>query len=88
MVTKLYAIRLAEHGIAVYEVCPGVIDTDMTAGQRALYDRLIREGLTPIRRWGTAADVGKTVAALVSGQFPFSTGNTIPVDGGFHIRRL
>jgi 3-oxoacyl-[acyl-carrier protein] reductase len=88
MVTRLFAARLAEHGIAVHEVCPGVIDTDMTAGQRERYDRLIREGLTPIRRWGTPADIGKTVLALVTGQLPFSTGTSIPVDGGFHIRRL
>jgi 3-oxoacyl-[acyl-carrier protein] reductase len=88
MVTKLFAARLAEHGIMVYEVCPGVIDTDMTAGNRELYDRLIREGLTPIRRWGTAADIGNAVLTLVTGQLSFSTGNTIEVDGGFHIRRL
>lgn len=88
MATKLFAARLAEHGIAVYEVRPGVVATDMTAGNRDLYDRLIREGLTPIRRWGTPADVGQAVAALVSGQFPFSTGNAFDVDGGFHIRRL
>ncbi len=88
MATKLFAVRLAEHGIAVYEICPGVIDTDMTAGMRELYDRRIREGLTPIRRWGTAADVGKAVLALVTGQLSFSTGNTIHVDGGFHIHRL
>jgi NAD(P)-dependent dehydrogenase (short-subunit alcohol dehydrogenase family) len=88
VVTKLFAARLADHDIAVYEVCPGVIETDMTAGQRELYDRLIREGLTPMRRWGTPADVGKAVLALVTGQLPFSTGNSIQVDGGFHIRRL
>jgi NAD(P)-dependent dehydrogenase (short-subunit alcohol dehydrogenase family) len=88
MVTKLFAARLAEQGIMVYEVCPGVIDTDMTAGNRDLYDRLIREGLTPIRRWGTPADIGQAVLALVTGQLPFSTGNSIQVDGGFHIRRL
>jgi 3-oxoacyl-[acyl-carrier protein] reductase len=88
MVTRLFATRLAEHGIAVHEVCPGVIDTDMTAGQRKTYDRLIREGLMPIRRWGTPADIGKAVLALVTGQLPFSTGTTIQVDGGFHIRRL
>jgi 3-oxoacyl-[acyl-carrier protein] reductase len=88
MLTQLFAVRLAEHGIMVYEVRPGVIDTDMTAGKHREYERLIREGLTPIQRWGTAADVGKVVAALVTGQLPFSTGNAIPVDGGFHIRRL
>jgi NAD(P)-dependent dehydrogenase (short-subunit alcohol dehydrogenase family) len=88
MVTKLFAARLAEQGVAVYEVCPGVIETDMTEGNREVYDRLIHEGLTPIRRWGTAADIGRAVSALVTGQFPFSTGNTIHIDGGFHIRRL
>jgi 3-oxoacyl-[acyl-carrier protein] reductase len=88
MVTKLFAARLAEHGIAVYEICPGVIDTDMTSGYREVYDRLIRDGLTPIRRWGTVADIGKAVLTLVTGQLPFSTGNTIHIDGGFHIRRL
>jgi NAD(P)-dependent dehydrogenase (short-subunit alcohol dehydrogenase family) len=88
MLTQLFAVRLAEHGIMVYEVRPGVIDTDMTAAKHREYERLIREGLTPIRRWGTAADVGKVVAALVTGQLPFSTGNAIPVDGGFHLRRL
>jgi NAD(P)-dependent dehydrogenase (short-subunit alcohol dehydrogenase family) len=88
MVTKLFAVRLAEYGIAVYEVCPGVIATDMTAGHREHYDRLIQEGLTPIRRWGTPADIGQAVAALVSGQFPFSTGTVFAVDGGFHLRRL
>jgi NAD(P)-dependent dehydrogenase (short-subunit alcohol dehydrogenase family) len=88
MVTKLFAARLADHGIHVYEISPGIIETDMTAGSRETYDRLIAEGLTPIRRWGTAADVGRIVAALVTGQFPFSTGNVVHVDGGFHIRRL
>jgi NAD(P)-dependent dehydrogenase (short-subunit alcohol dehydrogenase family) len=88
MMTRLFAVRLADHGIRVYEVCPGVIDTDMTAGLHEHYDRLIAEGLTPVRRWGTAADVGRAVVALVTGQFPFSTGNVLHVDGGFHIRRL
>jgi NAD(P)-dependent dehydrogenase (short-subunit alcohol dehydrogenase family) len=88
IVTKLFAARLAEYGIRVYEVCPGVIDTDMTAGNREHYDRLLAEGLTPIRRWGTAEDVGKAVAALAIGQFPYSTGDVFHVDGGFHLRRL
>jgi NAD(P)-dependent dehydrogenase (short-subunit alcohol dehydrogenase family) len=88
MLTQLFAARLAEHGIRVFEVCPGVIDTDMTAGGREKYDRLIAEGLTPIRRWGTPDDVGKAVAALVSGALPFSTGDVINVDGGFHVRRF
>jgi 3-oxoacyl-[acyl-carrier protein] reductase len=88
MVTQLFAARLAEHEILVYEICPGLIETDMTAGKKTEYDRLIAEGLTPQRRWGTPADVGKAVAALATGQFSFSTGAVIPVDGGFHIRRL
>jgi NAD(P)-dependent dehydrogenase (short-subunit alcohol dehydrogenase family) len=88
MMTSLFAARLAEHEILVFEICPGVIETDMTAGKKSEYDRLIAEGLTPQKRWGTPGDVGKVVAALVSGQFGFSTGAVIPVDGGFHIRRL
>ncbi len=88
MVTQLFAARLAEFEILVYEVCPGVIETDMTASKKSDYDRLIAEGLTPQRRWGNPADVGKAVAALASGHFAFSTGAVIPVDGGFHIRRL
>jgi len=88
MATRLFAVRLAEHGIRVYEVRPGVIQTDMTAGSREMYDRLIQEGLAPIRRWGTPADVGKAVAALATAQLPFSTGDVLNVDGGFHIGRL
>jgi 3-oxoacyl-[acyl-carrier protein] reductase len=88
MATQLFAVRLAEHGIRVYEVRPGVIETDMTAGVHDMYDRLIQEGLTPIRRWGTPADVGKAVATLVTAQLPFSTGDIVNIDGGFHIRRL
>ncbi len=88
MATKLFAARLADHGIRVYEISPGIVETDMTAGGRETYDRLIVEGLTPIRRWGTPADIGRAVVALVSGQFPFSTGNVLHIDGGFHIRRL
>jgi len=88
MMTRLFAVKLAEHAIRVFEICPGVIDTDMTAGARALYDRLIAEGLAPICRWGTAEDVGKAVAAVVSGAFPYSTGEVINVDGGFHLRRM
>jgi 3-oxoacyl-[acyl-carrier protein] reductase len=88
MMTKLYAARLAEHGIRVYEVRPGVIETDMTTGVRDRYDRLIDEGLTPIRRWGHPEDVGRAVAALAAGALPFSTGEVINVDGGFHLRIL
>ncbi len=88
VVTQLFALRLAEHGIRVFEVRPGVIDTDMTAAARERYTHLIAEGLTPIRRWGTPADVGRAVAALVSGAIPFTTGEVVNVDGGFHIRRF
>lgn len=88
MMSQLYADRLAEHGIPVFEIRPGIIQTDMTAGVWEKYDKLITEGLTPIRRWGQPEDVGKAVAAIVQGYFPFSTGEVINVDGGFHMRRL
>jgi 3-oxoacyl-[acyl-carrier protein] reductase len=88
MATALFAVRLAEHGINVYEVRPGIVDTDMTAGSREVYDRLIKDGLTPMRRWGAPADVAKAVVALATGQIPFSTGDVLNVDGGFHVRRL
>jgi len=88
MMTKLYALRLADEGINVYEIRPGVIETDMTSGVKEKYDRLIAEGLTPIKRWGTADDVARAVSAIVSGNLPFSTGEVINVDGGFHLRRL
>jgi NAD(P)-dependent dehydrogenase (short-subunit alcohol dehydrogenase family) len=88
MLTQLLATRLAEHQISVYDVCPGVIESDMTGPVREIYDRLIADGLSPIRRWGTPADVARVVATLVSGGLPFCTGQTVFVDGGFHIRRL
>ncbi len=88
MMTWLLATRLAEHRIRVYEVCPGVIESDMTAPVREKYDKLIAEGLTPIRRWGTPEDVARAVLALIRDAFPFSTGDRINVDGGFHVRRL
>jgi NAD(P)-dependent dehydrogenase (short-subunit alcohol dehydrogenase family) len=88
MMTKVFAARLAEEGINVYEIRPGVIATDMTAGVKEKYDKQIADGLTPIKRWGTAEDVGRAVAAIANGSFPFSTGEVINVDGGFHLRRL
>jgi NAD(P)-dependent dehydrogenase (short-subunit alcohol dehydrogenase family) len=88
MLTPLYASRLAEYGIQVYEIRPGIIATDMTQNVKAKYDKLIDEGLTPIKRWGTPEDVGKAVSALARGALPFSTGDVINVDGGFHLRRL
>jgi 3-oxoacyl-[acyl-carrier protein] reductase len=88
MLTPLYAARLAEHGINVYEIRPGIIATDMTAPVQGKYDKLIAEGLTPIKRWGTPEDVGKAVAAIAQDLLPFSTGEVLNVDGGFHLRRL
>lgn len=88
MMTRLFAQRLADERITVFEICPGVIESDMTAPVREKYDRLIAEGLWPIRRWGRPEDVAKAVAAIVSDCFPFSTGGRIDVDGGFHIRTL
>lgn len=88
MTTQLFATRLGEFNIPVFEVRPGVIDTDMTSGAKEKYDKLIGEGLTVQRRWGFPEDVGKVVAALASGSFPYSTGQVIMVDGGLTIPRL
>ena len=88
MMTKLYAARLAEHGINVFEIRPGVIATDMTGPVKAKYDALIAGGLTPIKRWGTPEDVGRAVAAIAQDLLPFSTGEVINVDGGFHLRTV
>jgi NAD(P)-dependent dehydrogenase (short-subunit alcohol dehydrogenase family) len=89
MATQLYAARLAEFGINVYEVRPGIIQTDMSAAAKEKYDKLIFEhDLTPIHRWGTPADVARAVVAIATDLFPFSTGEVINVDGGFHLRRL
>jgi NAD(P)-dependent dehydrogenase (short-subunit alcohol dehydrogenase family) len=88
MLTRLFAARLAGHGIGVYEVRPGIIATDMTGPVKDKYDALIAGGLTPIRRWGTPEDVGKAVSAIAQGLLPFSTGEVINVDGGFHLRTL
>ena len=88
MAVKLFAVRLAEHGIPVYEVRPGIIETDMTANVRSQYDDRIASGLVPQRRWGTPADVGRVVAALLRGDVPYATGSVIHVDGGLAIPRL
>jgi 3-oxoacyl-[acyl-carrier protein] reductase len=88
MMTRLFADRLAEHGIHVFEIRPGVIDTDMTAPVRAKYDQLFAGGFAPIRRWGQPADVAKAVVAIAQDLLPYSTGEVINVDGGFHLRRL
>jgi NAD(P)-dependent dehydrogenase (short-subunit alcohol dehydrogenase family) len=88
MAAQLFALRLAEHGIQVYEVRPGIIATDMTAAVKDAYDRRIADGLVPNRRWGTPADVGKVVAALLRGDLPYATGSVLNVDGGLSLRRL
>lgn len=89
MTTLLWADRLAEFGINVYEIRPGIIATDLTSVVKDKYDRMIlEEGLTPMRRWGQPEDVGKAVVAIAEGFLPFSTGEVINVDGGFHLSRL
>jgi NAD(P)-dependent dehydrogenase (short-subunit alcohol dehydrogenase family) len=88
MLTPLFATRLAEYGINVYEIRPGIIATDMTKPVKENYDRLIAGGLTPIQRWGTQEDIGRAVGAIAQDLFPFSTGEVFNVDGGFHVRRL
>jgi 3-oxoacyl-[acyl-carrier protein] reductase len=88
MSTLLYADRLARHGINVYEIRPGIIETPLTAGVKEKYDKLISEGITPIQRWGQPEDIGKAIVAIAEDYLPFSTGQVINVDGGFHIQRL
>jgi 3-oxoacyl-[acyl-carrier protein] reductase len=88
MASQIWAVRLAEVGIPVYEVRPGIIDTDMTANVREKYDALIQAGLVPERRWGTPGDVGRAVAALASGEMPYTTGAVVVVDGGLTLPRL
>ncbi len=88
MVSKLWALRLASDGIQVFEVRPGIIETDMTRRVKEKYDRLIAGGLVPQMRWGKPDDVGTAVKSILAGGFPFSTGDVINVDGGFHVQRL
>jgi len=88
MMTALYADRLAEFGIGVFEIRPGIIATDMTHVVKDKYDELIADGLTPTKRWGQPEDVAQVVAAITQGRLDFSTGQVINVDGGFHLRRL
>ncbi|MCL2059418.1 MAG: 3-ketoacyl-ACP reductase [Oscillospiraceae bacterium] len=88
MLTQLYADRLANDGIYVHEIRPGIISTDMTEGVRGKYDALIGEGAFPIARWGSPEDVALAVAAFCGDSFLYTTGNVVDVDGGFHIRRL
>jgi len=84
----IFAHRLAEYGIQVFEIRPGIIQTDMTLPAREKYDRLIAEGLIPQQRWGMPEDVAKAAAALAKGEFAYSTGAVIEVSGGMNIRRL
>ena len=88
MITKLFADRLSEFGITVNEIRPGIIETGMTEKVKAKYDDLIEGGLLPIKRWGQPEDVADAVWALCNGTMPYVTGQSIDVDGGFHIRRL
>ncbi len=88
MASQLFATRLANEGVQVTEVRPGIMATDMTAGVKEKYDALIADGLVPQMRWGTPEDVGRACAAILNGGFPFSTGDIINIDGGFHLRRL
>ena len=88
MLTTLYADRLAQEGILVYEIRPGVIETDMTKVVHKKYSGLIEQGVFPIARWGTPQDIADAVSAFCSEKFIYSTGNYIDIDGGFHIKKL
>ncbi len=88
MITKLFADRLSEYSIPVNEIRPGIIATDMTSKVKEKYDKLIENGLLPLKRWGTPEDVAKAVLVLLNGSLPYVTGQSLDVDGGFHIRRL
>ncbi len=88
MITKLFAARLAEYGISVLEIRPGIIETDMTAKVKEKYEKMIENGITPIRRMGHPEDIGKCVASIAAGNFDFCTGTVIDCDGGFNVRCL
>jgi 3-oxoacyl-[acyl-carrier protein] reductase len=88
MATKLWAVRMAEYGIGVYEVRPGIIETDMTAGVKGKYDALIEGGILLEKRWGTAEDVGTAVSMLARGELPYATGAVLVLDGGLTLARL
>lgn len=88
MAVKLFATRLAEHNVQVYELRPGIMKTDMTIEVTEKYDKLIADGLVPQNRWGTPEDLGLAAKTLIDGEFPFSTGTVIDVDGGFHLKTL
>lgn len=88
MTTRLFAVRLAQEGINVYEIRPGIVDTDMIATVKERYDHLIEDGLLPIPRIGSPQDIGSAVVGLAKGFFAYSTGDVLHLDGGFHISRL
>ncbi|HUI10499.1 MAG TPA: 3-ketoacyl-ACP reductase [Bacteroidota bacterium] len=88
MGAHLWALRLAGEGIGVFELRPGIMATDMTAGVKEKYDAMIASGAVPMRRWGTPEDVGSAVGSILSGDFPYSTGEIIYIDGGLHLPRL
>ncbi len=88
MATQLWATRLAADGIQVMELRPGIMATDMTSGVKEKYDKMLADGIVPQKRWGKPSDVGTGVEAVLAGHFPFSTGDVINIDGGFHLRRL
>lgn len=88
MTTKLFAARLAEYGVSVIEIRPGIIETDMTSKVKEKYEKLISEGITPIKRMGQPSDVAKCVSAVADGNFDFCTGTVIDCDGGFSVRCL
>ena len=88
MMTKLWAIRLAEYQIGVFEIQPGIIESDMTGPVKAKYDALFAEGLAPLNRWGQPEDVARAVLAIALGHFPYTTGQVLHVDGGFHLRTI
>jgi NAD(P)-dependent dehydrogenase (short-subunit alcohol dehydrogenase family) len=88
MASRLWAVRLAEYGISVYEVRPGIIATDMTSAAKEKYDRLIQEGLLLEARWGTPEDIGRAVSVLARGEIPYATGSVLHLDGGLTVPRL
>jgi NAD(P)-dependent dehydrogenase (short-subunit alcohol dehydrogenase family) len=88
MMTQLWAVRLAEFGIGVFEIQPGVIESDMTGPVKAKYDALFAQGFAPINRWGQPDDIGRCVSAIARGDFPYTTGQVFHIDGGFHLRTL
>jgi len=88
MATQLWAVRLADAGVQVLELRPGIMATDMTAGVKDKYDKLLADGVVPQKRWGSPNDVGLAAKSILEGHFPFSTGDVINLDGGFHLRRL